>query len=51
MHLNGSDYPSWKRDPQSKRYSQIVAAVCLIGFGVMLLTAVVCAALNHVPAR
>ena len=49
MHLNGSDYPSWKRDPQAKRYSRIVTAVCAAGFIAFVAIAAVCAAVNHWP--
>ena len=51
MNLNGPDYPSWKGDPQAKRYSATVAAACLVGLILIVLTAGVCAVVNLTPTR
>ena len=51
MHLNGPDYPSWKKDPQAKWHTAVTAAVCLGLLTAIVLIAAVCAAVNLAGVR
>ncbi len=48
---DGPPYPSWREDPEKKRYSATVALVCVIGFAVFLAVAAVCGVINQLSTR
>lgn len=49
--IDGPPYPSWREDPQKKRYSATVAIVCLTVFGLIVVVAAVCGVINQLSTR